>query len=125
MPSVFLSYRHDPPGLEHSQRVRDLAQQLLDAGLTVVLDAIKHKEEWNHGGPPKGWTDWSREQLEPEINDKVLIITSSGTVKLRQCLANCGDECQDTELPRTPIPTRDHQPRCLALLPILSELPVR
>lgn len=47
--------------------------------------------------------------------------TRVGTVKLRQLLADWPDEHDDTELPRIPIPSRDHQPRGLALAPVLSE----
>ena len=46
----------------------------------------------------------------------------SSTVKLTRCTADCSDERQDTELPRIPLSAPDHQPRRLALLPILPRL---
>ncbi|MFT5469845.1 MAG: hypothetical protein ACI8UO_004968 [Verrucomicrobiales bacterium] len=53
MPSGFLSYRHESDA--HSQCVRDLAQQLLDAGLEVVLDQLMQEDVWKGAGPDKGW----------------------------------------------------------------------
>lgn len=41
----------------------------------MVLDALKHEEEWNKGGPDEGWLRWSYAQVD--TNDKVLIIASS------------------------------------------------
>jgi gamma-glutamyltranspeptidase/glutathione hydrolase len=45
-----------------------------------------------------------------------------GTVKLRPCLAQWPDEQQASQLPRISISARDHQPRRLALPPLLSQL---
>lgn len=70
MPSVFISYRHE--NTSHSGRVRALALRLRKAGLSVTLDALKHEEDWNKGGPPEGWLNWSYAQVA--ANDRVLIV---------------------------------------------------
>ena len=73
MASVFLSYRQESE--PHRERVRELALRLRAAGISVVVDALKNEEEWDHGGPSEGWLHLSYQQVE--VNDKVLIIGSS------------------------------------------------
>ena len=50
-------------------------------------------------------------------------MAQSGTVNLSRSLADWVDEHECAKLPRIPVPTRDHQPRRLALPSLLSELP--
>jgi hypothetical protein len=45
MPSVFISYSHDPADPAHAERVAGLAASLLQDGLKVFLDANRGPEE--------------------------------------------------------------------------------
>ena len=50
-------------------------------------------------------------------------VSRGGTVKLRPQLAEYADDEPVAQLPRISFSTRDHQPRCLALQPLLPEFP--
>jgi len=71
---VFISYRHESDS--HCRRVRDLAAQLEACGLTVILDELADEREFNHGGPPHGWTDWSYRMAE--VTASVIAVASAG-----------------------------------------------
>jgi tetratricopeptide (TPR) repeat protein len=72
---VFLSYRHESDS--HRERVRNLAERLERAGLTVVLDQFAQEREFSHGGPAEGWPRWSMRQAGNPAH-KVLIIATPG-----------------------------------------------
>lgn len=56
MPRVFISYSHDSE--EHQQRVWDLADQLKQEGLSIIID-----RDMLPGGPAQGWDIWSWAQV--------------------------------------------------------------
>jgi hypothetical protein len=45
MPTVFVSYSHDPANPEHSQNVLGLAASLMRDGLTVFIDQNRSADE--------------------------------------------------------------------------------
>ena len=57
---VFLSYRHESDA--YRAQVRDLAERLEAAGLTVVLDQFAQERQFHGGGPNEGWPRWSKQQ---------------------------------------------------------------
>ena len=63
--SVFISYSHDSP--EHSERVLELANDLIAHGLDVELDQFVTR-------PEHGWPHWCAERLEPENSKFVLVV---------------------------------------------------
>jgi hypothetical protein len=79
MANVFLSYRHEND--EHRARVRDLALRLENAGVTVVLDQFAQEREFNGGGPPEGWPQWSTAQAGSP-DHKVLIVGTPAWFKV-------------------------------------------
>jgi hypothetical protein len=74
---VLLSYRQENDA--HRDRVRALAERLRSEGgpsLRVVLDQFAQAEEFQFGGPPEGWPQWSvRQATEAE---KILVVGSAG-----------------------------------------------
>ena len=72
---VFLSYRHESDA--HRAQVRDLAERLERAGLTVVLDQLSQERQFHGRGPNEGWPRWSKQQAG-EAAHKILIVASAG-----------------------------------------------
>ena len=56
-PRVFVSYAHDPANPAHAGRVLELADQLRDDGLNVVIDQYDPN-------PKEGWPLWMETNLE-------------------------------------------------------------
>ena len=74
MPSVFISYRHENPA--HTERVRQLAVRLRDAGVDVIFDGFEEEKHLTTSlAPTQGWPMWSIQQANA---DRVIIIASSG-----------------------------------------------
>lgn len=73
MGCVFLSYRQESEA--QKARVRDLAERLEKAGLTVVLDRFAQDRDFHGGGPNEGWPRWSKNQAGNPTH-KVLIVAS-------------------------------------------------
>ena len=69
---IFISFRHE--NNEHRQRVRALADRLVDDGVEVVSDELFLDE--NPGGPDEGWPQWCSDQVEAA--ERVLIVASPG-----------------------------------------------
>jgi TIR domain len=65
---VFISYSHD--STEHSARVRELADALIEMGLDVQLDQFVRR-------PARGWPHWCEERLRPENAAFVLVICTA------------------------------------------------
>jgi hypothetical protein len=67
MPSVFLSYSHDPANPEHSRSVLGLAASLIRDGLTVFLNQNRSADE-----EKIPWPIWMEDRIERE--DYVLLV---------------------------------------------------
>jgi len=67
MPSVFISYSHDPADPTHAERVVRLAASLLDDGLEMFFDQ-------NRGDEEEGlrWPIWMEDKID--VADHVLLV---------------------------------------------------
>jgi hypothetical protein len=79
MATVFLSYRHESD--DHRASVRNLAERLEQAGAEVVLDQFAQDREFNGGGPPEGWPQWSTAQAG-KADHKILIVGTAAWFKV-------------------------------------------
>src|SRR5271166_410250 len=66
MPSVFISYSHDPADPTHAERVAGLAASLLDDGLEVFFDQNRGEEE------KVPWPTWMEDKID--VADHVLLV---------------------------------------------------
>jgi TIR domain len=81
MPSVFISYSHDPTDPSHAERVAGLAASLLRDGLKVFFDQNRGDDE--EGLP---WPIWMEDKIE--VADYVLLVcTEFYWKKVRQKVA--------------------------------------
>src|SRR5271165_4633997 len=78
MPSVFISYSHDPFDLTHGRRVARLAASLLRDGLKVFFDQNRGDEE--RGLP---WPIWMEDKIL-EADHVLLVSTELYLKKVRQ-----------------------------------------
>ena len=78
MPSVFISYSHDPSDLAHGKRVARLAASLLRDGLKVFFDQNRGDEE--QGLP---WPIWMEDKIL-EADHVLLVCTELYLKKVRQ-----------------------------------------
>ena len=78
MPSVFISYSHDPSDLTHARRVARLAASLLRDGLEVFFDQNRGDEE--QGLP---WPIWMEDKIL-EADHVLLVSTELYLKKVRQ-----------------------------------------
>jgi TIR domain len=78
MPSVFISYSHDPSDLMHGRRVARLAASLLRDGLKVFFDQNRGDEE--QGLP---WPIWMEDRIL-EADHVLLVCTELYLKKVRQ-----------------------------------------
>jgi len=67
MPSVFISYSHDPDDPKHAERVAGLAASLLQDGLKVFLDANRGRED-----EKVSWPIWMDDKIREA--DYVLVV---------------------------------------------------
>ena len=67
MPSVFVSYSHDPANPEHSHNVLRLAASLMRDGLTVFIDQNRSDDE-----EKIPWPIWMEDKIESA--DYVLLV---------------------------------------------------
>jgi TIR domain len=81
MPSVFISYSHDPMDPTHAERVAGLAASLLRDGLQVFFDQ-------NRGDEEEGlqWPIWMDDKI-PEADYVLLVCTELYLKKVRQKVA--------------------------------------
>jgi HEAT repeat protein len=78
MPSVFISYSHDPADLTHAEHVAGLAAALLEGGLEVFFDQNRGEEE-----EKVPWPIWMDDKIE--VADHVLLVcTDLYLKKVRQ-----------------------------------------
>ena len=81
MPSVFISYSHDPSDITHAERVAGLAASLLEDGLEVFFDQDRGDEE-----EEIPWAIWMEDKIE--VADYVLLVcTELYLKKVRQKVA--------------------------------------
>jgi HEAT repeat protein len=81
MPSIFISYSHDPSDLTHGRRVARLAASLLRDGLKVFFDQNRGDEE--QGLP---WPIWMEDKIL-EADHVLLVCTDLYLKKVRQQVA--------------------------------------
>jgi hypothetical protein len=86
-PKVFISYSHD--SIEHTRRVRGLAEQLREHGIDASIDQYTQD-------PNEGWIKWMREQvkqaegLKNEHEMQRLIVAAQELTLLQERQASLG-----------------------------------
>ena len=88
MPSVFVSYSHDPANPEHSHNVLRLAASLMRDGLTVFIDQNRGDDE-----EKIPWPIWMEDRIESA--DYVLLVC---TDVLEQGAAEGAERCRPGSL---------------------------
>jgi hypothetical protein len=81
MPSVFISYSHDPADLTHAERVAGLAASLLEGGFDVFFDQNREKED-----EEVPWPVWMEDKIV-EADHVLVICTELYLKKVRQKVA--------------------------------------
>lgn len=82
MPSVFVSYSHDPANPEHSHKVLGLAASLMRDGLTVFIDQNRSADE-----EKIPWPSWMEDKIE-SADHVLLVCTELYLNKVRQKVPN-------------------------------------
>ena len=82
MPSVFVSYSHDPANPEHSHDVLGLAASLMRDGLTVFIDQNRSVDE-----EKIPWPSWMEDKIE-SADHVLLVCTELYLSKVRQKVPN-------------------------------------
>lgn len=82
MPSVFVSYSHDPANPEHSHNVLRLAASLMRDGLTVFIDQNRGDDE-----EKIPWPIWMEDRIE-SADYVLLVCTELYWNKVRQKVPN-------------------------------------
>ena len=78
MPSVFISYSHDPADPTHAERVAGLAASLLEGGFEVFFDQNRGDEE-----EEVPWEIWMEDKIL-EANHVLMVCTELYLKKVRQ-----------------------------------------
>ena len=81
MPSVFISYSHDPADSTHAERVAGLAASLLEGGLEVFFDQNRGDEE-----EKVPWETWMEDKIL-EADHVLTVCTELYRKKIRQEVA--------------------------------------
>jgi len=81
MPSVFISYSHDPADPTHAEQVAGLAASLLEGGLEVFFDQDRGDEE-----EKVPWETWMEDKIE-KADYVLLLCTELYRKKIRQEVA--------------------------------------
>jgi len=82
MPSVFVSYSHDPANPEHSHKVLGMAASLMRDGLTVFIDQNRSADE-----EKIPWPSWMEDKIE-SADHVLLVCTELYLNKVRQKVPN-------------------------------------